>query len=433
MYVYVLMAFFFFLKSSWILYRSDIIKSIKTAQEEGKPFPIPENALKKAGVTEELPSVQGDVSKMIALLWKNETKTVMKKYNELSVLRKQEVSPLTSFVFLLGLKWEFVILQHAAVYPDYKFKPNKVKASLPSSTKPIFPLASSKPTPPLASSRLTPPLAPPVPPSSEASHAELPSTKRKAPKKKDVKTGQGGKVKTKKRSTPWCRRSRLTMVELEPIPSPPCTAQSSAGDPCWVESGQEVSSGGWVMPLIGSMVPRISGAAAETRKVSVPLILFNIKSTNRLILFVFANSSRTCRRVKKPETLVNPTNINFTPPRLLRKFLPTKILAHLPLYSSSPFKHLRKPLLAFPSLTLTLPRSPTRLQTSSIPRSKCPSPSLTPLSFSLPQLLRPLRFSTEDLGLLLRFWNKEWGICQKRTARMTKWTPMDMCSNRWKT
>lgn len=72
-----------------------MIKAINTARTEGKDF---QKIFEEAGVewaakgmAEELPVKQADISKMVSLLWKNETKEVKKKYDELSALRKQEV------------------------------------------------------------------------------------------------------------------------------------------------------------------------------------------------------------------------------------------------------------------------------------------------------------------------------------------------------
>ncbi|KAL7413751.1 hypothetical protein BDY24DRAFT_331342, partial [Mrakia frigida] len=71
--------------NSWILYRSDTIKKIKDAKTRGEEFP-------------------GDVSKMISLLWKNESKEVRLRYDKLSAVRKAE---------------------HARLYPNYKYQPQR--------------------------------------------------------------------------------------------------------------------------------------------------------------------------------------------------------------------------------------------------------------------------------------------------------------------
>jgi len=82
--------------NSWILYRSDTIKKIKDAKLRGEEFPVPIGVRNDPSIpagrdaTLDLPH-QGDVSKIISLLWKNESKEVRSKYDKLSAVKKAEV------------------------------------------------------------------------------------------------------------------------------------------------------------------------------------------------------------------------------------------------------------------------------------------------------------------------------------------------------
>lgn len=87
-------------------------KAVKTAREEGRKFPVPQKVLDEANAAMmemDIPkggkkaakeraqagivlSSQTGINKLISLLWKHETKEVRKKYDDLSALRKQEVS-----------------------------------------------------------------------------------------------------------------------------------------------------------------------------------------------------------------------------------------------------------------------------------------------------------------------------------------------------
>lgn len=78
--------------NSWILYWSDVMTQIKTAKAEGREFEIPPGLVK--GVEREGgATLQKDLSKLISSFWRNESKEVKTAYEQLSLVKKREVSP----------------------------------------------------------------------------------------------------------------------------------------------------------------------------------------------------------------------------------------------------------------------------------------------------------------------------------------------------
>lgn len=80
--------------NSWILYRSETNKQMKLAKERGEVFPIPDAVKSHPDVASgDGVMAQANVSKMVALMWKLESKDVKLKYDQLSAIRKLEVRP----------------------------------------------------------------------------------------------------------------------------------------------------------------------------------------------------------------------------------------------------------------------------------------------------------------------------------------------------
>jgi hypothetical protein len=125
--------------NSWILYRSDVMKKIKAAKAEGKKLEIPPGLVDFVANEENI--LQGDLSKLISCFWKNESKEVKSAYEELSQVKKREVSlSLSLLLFLIFSRRTqadhsfapcYLLLheQHAIQYPLYTYQPVRKNAN----------------------------------------------------------------------------------------------------------------------------------------------------------------------------------------------------------------------------------------------------------------------------------------------------------------
>jgi hypothetical protein len=78
--------------NSWILYRSDVMKKIKNAKAVGCKFEIPPGLVEVVAKEGGEGILQGDLSKLISCFWRNESKEVKTAYEQLSQVKKREVS-----------------------------------------------------------------------------------------------------------------------------------------------------------------------------------------------------------------------------------------------------------------------------------------------------------------------------------------------------
>ncbi|CDZ98102.1 HMG-box transcription factor SOX5 [Phaffia rhodozyma] len=231
--------------NSWILYRSEMIKAIKSAKESGREFEMPKGALAKAtalGIEkslfkqgdDSLPCAQADVSKLISLLWKNETSAIKKMYDDLSAVKKQE---------------------HAIMYPEYRFHPVK-KVSKGNPIEETRPPSPSSP-PPLTKST---------------------SVSSRGPRKKKTTVNTRDSAKkpkgpSKTRYTPIGRNSTDQSVKQSQSSGAASPERRTENDPpqepYWVNPGEQLRFGGWVVPhptqLPTGPSPTLKSASTDSR------------------------------------------------------------------------------------------------------------------------------------------------------------------------
>jgi hypothetical protein len=115
------------------------MKKIKAAKAEGKKLEIPPGLVDFVANEENI--LQGDLSKLISCFWKNESKEVKSAYEELSQVKKREVSlSLSLLLFLIFSRRTqadhsfapcYLLLheQHAIQYPLYTYQPVRKNAN----------------------------------------------------------------------------------------------------------------------------------------------------------------------------------------------------------------------------------------------------------------------------------------------------------------